>query len=58
MRPKLINGKYVYTKNTWGLLDKEGKPIVNENGDLIVFNSKEDALKYIEENNIINATVR
>lgn len=55
MRPKLINGKYVYTKNTWGLLDKEGKPIVNENGDLITFSNKEEAEIFLKENNIIGS---
>ena len=52
MRPKLINGKYVFTKNTWGLLDKAGKPIVNKNGDLITFSNQEEAELYLKENNI------
>ena len=52
MRPKLINGKHVFTKNTWGLLDKAGKPIVNKNGDLITFSNQEEAELYLKENNI------
>lgn len=57
MRPKLIDGKYVFTKNTWFLLDKNGDKMVNDRGDLITFGSKEEAEKYLKVNNI-NGTVK
>ena len=52
MRPKLINGRYVITKCGFYLLDAQGKVIFNEEGNPLLFSEKNEAEKYLKDNQI------
>jgi len=52
MRPKLINGRYVITKCGFYLLDTQGKVIFNEEGNPLLFSEKNEAEKYLKDNQI------